>query len=162
VREIGIALHLRAGRMSGGVPAHHGVDLSRPAPPASANATAPSPGAWEPPVLLTVAETGRGIAELADALDRHAVWLERSGERSRRRRRRLAERVRQEVDRALHERVWTERGAEGILESEVEALEHGDASPWEVAARIVQRALDRPGPGPDAESGAGSRGRDTG
>jgi LAO/AO transport system kinase len=160
VREIGIALHLRAGRMLSGVPAHHGVDLSRPAAPAPANA--PRPAAWEPPVLLTVAETGRGIAELAAALDRHAIWLERSGERSRRRRRRLAERVRQEVDRALRERVWTERGAEGILESEVEALEHGDASPWEVAARIVQRALDRPGPGPDAESEAGSRGRDSG
>jgi LAO/AO transport system kinase len=160
VREIGIALHLRAGRMLSGVPAHHGVDLSRPAAPAPANA--PRPAAWEPPVLLTVAETGRGIAELAAALDRHAIWLERSGERSRRRRRRLAERVRQEVDRALRERVWTERGAEGILESAAQALEHGDASPYEVAARIVQRALDRPGPGPDAESEAGSRGRDSG
>ena len=42
-------------------------------------------GAWRPPVLKTVASTGQGIDELLAEVDRHAAWLEESGELARRR-----------------------------------------------------------------------------
>src|SRR4051812_29702531 len=42
-------------------------------------------GAWRPPVLQTVASAGEGIDEVLAELDRHAAWLEESGELVRRR-----------------------------------------------------------------------------
>ena len=48
---------------------------------------------WTPPIVRTAALEGQGIEELADVLDRHAVFLERSGVR----RRREVARARQEI-----------------------------------------------------------------
>ncbi len=42
-------------------------------------------GAWQPPVVMTVATTGEGIDDLAAEIDRHAAWLAESGELARRR-----------------------------------------------------------------------------
>jgi LAO/AO transport system kinase len=47
-------------------------------------------GSWVPPVLATVATSGVGVAEVAEALDAHHAWLERSGELRERRVRRAA------------------------------------------------------------------------
>jgi LAO/AO transport system kinase len=57
-------------------------------------AIARTPRAWEPPVLPTVAPQGTGITELADALEQHQQWLQRSGNLELRRRRRAAAEVR--------------------------------------------------------------------
>lgn len=162
VRELATALHLRAGQALRNIPAHHGVDLSRvgavsrPEPEPSA-----SPAAWESPVLQTVAETGDGLPELADALERHADWLAASGEGSRRRRRRLADRVRQEVDRLVRQRLWTE-DVEDLLRAASRALESGAASPYEIAARIVERAFAGPAEHKASESVRGSGGTEGG
>jgi LAO/AO transport system kinase len=42
-------------------------------------------GDWRPPIVPTVAVSGEGVDELVTQLDRHAAWLEMSGERVRRR-----------------------------------------------------------------------------
>ncbi len=150
-RELALAVHLRAGQLMRNIPAHHGIDLSRvnPAPaapaPAPANASASSPATrdpWSPPVVQTIAETGKRVPELVAAMADHADWLERSGERVRRRRERLLERVRLEVDYAVKRRVWEERGARALLDASMDDLTRGAASPYEVAERIVERALD--------------------
>jgi LAO/AO transport system kinase len=142
-RELSLAVHLRAGQVMRNIPAHHGVDLSRvnraPAAPANAPASASAP--WSPPVVQTVAETGKGIPELVAALAGHAHWLERSGEGTRRRRERLLERVRQEVEHAVTRQIWDEWGARALLEASTDDLTRGLASPYEVAARIVECAL---------------------
>jgi LAO/AO transport system kinase len=96
--------------------------------------------AWEIPVLKTIAETGAGVTELVEALERHSGWLAVSGELSRRRRHRLAERVRDEVARSLLRRVWEEQGGASTLEEALPALEEGSTTPYEVAARIVRAA----------------------
>ena len=139
-----MTLHLRAGRALRNVPAHHGVDLRRAAAkndttaPSSAGApSSPEHEPWEIPVLQTVACEEKGITEVADALDRHFAWLEASGERSRRRRARLTARVRAETDRSLRRHVWHDLGGQRILDEAGDALERGDQSPYEVAARIV-------------------------
>jgi LAO/AO transport system kinase len=44
-----------------------------------------APGEWHPPIVTTIATTGEGIEELLRALERHAAWLDDSGERERRR-----------------------------------------------------------------------------
>jgi LAO/AO transport system kinase len=93
---------------------------------------------WEIPVLQTVARTGQGVVELADALDRHRLWAEESGELGRRRRARLEERVREQVERAFRRIAWAEAGGAAELERSLAGLERGEESPYDVAARILR------------------------
>jgi len=148
-RELSLMLHLRLGQGLKNVPAHHGVDLrqaarSRPGAASPRDLPAPQsdqPDAWEIPVLKTSAEQGTGVPELAGTIAAHAAWLERSGQWRQRRRQRLAERVREQVARRLQTITWTGRGGEALLEESLPALEAGELSPYEVAARIVRVVL---------------------
>jgi LAO/AO transport system kinase len=126
---------------AGGARAGGGTaDLSADAVVADSAAAAAGATPWEIPVLKTIAETGDGVTALAEALDRHRGWLAESGELDQRRRRRLAERVREEVARSLLRRAWEERGGAAALDAAMPALEAGETTPYEVAARIVETA----------------------
>jgi LAO/AO transport system kinase len=135
-KEIQLMLHLRLGQALRNVPAHHGVNVKikkKPDP-----ALAPASVEWQVPVLQTIAETGAGVPELAETLDRHWVWLQDSGELAQRRRLRLAERVREVVERRLQDLVWREGAGERVLQDALTALQDGSETPYTVAARIVQ------------------------
>jgi LAO/AO transport system kinase len=150
-REVSLMIHLRLGQALKKMPAHHGVDF-RVARPAKAERPDPAGSAkqvvnpvaadaavgWEIPVLKTSAETGAGVAELERAIAAHSDWLDRSGERSRRRRRRLGERVREQVGRRLQQLAWQEGGGGALLEESLPELEAGSVTPYRVAARIVR------------------------
>ena len=141
-QEIELMLHMRlgaAGPVAGG---HHGVSLQavgRAAREQRQDALQAS-GGWAIPVLRTVAQSGEGVEELQATLDRHWSYLQESGELSRRRQRRLAERVRNVVERELRRLAWAAGAGERILAEALPALETGEESPYTVAARIV-RAL---------------------
>jgi LAO/AO transport system kinase len=159
-REVSMMLHLRSGNVMRNVPAHHGVNLAavkagsaaRRSVPDSVNVNAPSPvesvPSWEIPVLKTIAETRAGVTELAQSLDSHRSWLTATGELSRRRRKRITERVRDEVARRLQRVVWEEQGGAALLEESLHALEDGSTTPYEVAARIAERILPAQGTTP--------------
>lgn len=135
-RDIRQMLHMRAGRTHQNVPAHHGVDLRAVAQPQRK----PEPEAdtsWRIPVLQTVAKDGKGIPELAAALDEHRKWLDESGEKAVRLERRLTQRARDEVERSLKREVWQNRGGEALLQAALPALRAGEVSPYEVAAEIL-------------------------
>jgi LAO/AO transport system kinase len=147
-------LHFRSGQALRNVPAHHGVDMKRVAArrAAAKNAgmavqerasyadpgSSPDIDAWDIPVLKTIAETGYGVSELAETLDRHRTWLTDSGEMSTRRRQRLAERVREEVARSVQRSVWQKRGGAEALERALPDLEAGRVTPYDVAALILR------------------------
>jgi LAO/AO transport system kinase len=148
-REVEMMLHLRSGKALGNVTGHHGVDKKAVAErrkstgtssPGKNDGETDASGSWRIPVLQTVAETGKGVAEVAAALDQHRAWLEASGELARRRQARLAERVREVVGRDYSEYVWQDRGGEAILREALPDLASGRSSPYEVAARIVRAA----------------------
>ena len=129
------------------------ADAPRAAPgavPGPGPAPGPGPTPWDIPVLQTIADRETGIAELADALDRHRTWLTDSGELLQRRRARLAERVRDQVERTLQRHVWRERGGDDLLASALDALVSGTETPYDVAARIV-RAAAQEGNAPSGE-----------
>ncbi|HSE26986.1 MAG TPA: methylmalonyl Co-A mutase-associated GTPase MeaB [Gemmatimonadales bacterium] len=130
-QEIEVTLGIRRGNAFRHVPAHHGALKSgRAAPPAE-------DGAWRQPVLATVAVKGEGVAELLGALERHHTWLEATGELARRRERRLAERTREVVERAVRRWMWDETRADTRIRDTLPAIAAGRTSPYEVAAGIL-------------------------
>lgn len=84
---------------------HHGTTMVAPAPN-SANGQ-PVDAAWAVPVLLTVATTGQGVAELAAAIDRHRAFLRETGEWDRRE----SARSRQEIEQLLRDQFLRELDA---------------------------------------------------
>ncbi len=142
-QELEVMLHMRLGEAAPAAAGHHGVSLRSVGKAARerSRSAAAEQGGWAIPVLKTVAQSGEGVEELLATLERHRGYLEESGELSRRRRRRLAERVRAVVTRDLIRLAWERGPGEEILEESLPALEAGDESPYSVAARIV-RALE--------------------
>jgi LAO/AO transport system kinase len=132
-REVDMMLHLRLGNALKNVPAHHGVR----ARVKESTRQGDNDKAWSIPVLQTIAETTKGVPELAQTLARHREWLTRSGQLAERRRKRLKERVREAVERQLQGIIWREKGGERILEDSLTDLETGRVSPYAVADRIV-------------------------
>ena len=97
------------------------------------------PGAWTPPVLLTVARTGDGVAELAAQVERHLEHLRAHALLAARRRLRLharvSELVYQRATRRLRARVDAAR-----WETILNALEERRLSPHQAAAALWQEA----------------------
>jgi LAO/AO transport system kinase len=137
-QELEIMLHMRLGEAPQAA-GHHGVSLRTVQKSArdGVRQAALESGGWAIPVLKTTAQSGDGIEELARTLDRHRVYLEESGELSRRRRARLSERVRAVVERRLQRLAWASGRGGALLEQALPALEAGDTSPYAVADRIV-------------------------
>ena len=158
-QEVEVTLGIRKGNAFRNVPAHHGVKdvtltprnargrgpkldgasvSSGPAGPlATLGAGSQGDNLWDHPVLLTIAAKGDGVAELVSALDRHHEHLTRSGELEQRRRRRLADRTREVVDRATRKWVWDETRAEQIIAERLDEVVDGRLSPYELAAEVL-------------------------
>ena len=143
-QEIEVTLGIRRGNAFRNVPAHHGFDGRTIPRSGRLGGAKPSdratdgPPEWAPPVVLTVAAKGEGVADLIAALDRHHAWLEASGALDQRRRRRLLERTREVVDRAARRWVWEETRASERIEQRLDDIASRAASPYEVAAEVLQ------------------------
>jgi LAO/AO transport system kinase len=145
-QELEVALGARAGNAFRNIPAHHGIDLTRIRSQGTEDrsqhddTSAPSgtPPAWEPPVVATIASRGDGVAELIDALDRHVAMLAASGELEAQRGRRLVQRTREVVDRAMRRWMWSPEGPSAALESALADVAEGRRSPYGAAERVVQ------------------------
>jgi LAO/AO transport system kinase len=138
--DVELMLGLRKGTSYANMPAHHGVDLKRiknPARVAREESREPEPVRWTPPVLRAVAAKGEGIAEIADALDRHFGYLERTGELRQRRRERIVERVVEVAERRMRRRLWGNAATMQWLDSRVDELESGVVTPYVVADQLL-------------------------
>ena len=89
-------------------------------------ALAPGEGR-DPPILSTVATTGEGVPALADAIDEHRAYLERTGELERQRRREARHQVL-----AVAQRILLDRIRAGTPEETLD----------ELVAKVAARALD--------------------
>lgn len=91
---------------------------------------------WLPPVLRTVALEGTGVPELAECIDRHAQYLQRSGGWKQREQARLQS----ELDALLREGLvarWRAGVPEALYPSTLERLVRRDLSPWQAAASLI-------------------------
>ncbi|QGG43277.1 methylmalonyl Co-A mutase-associated GTPase MeaB [Aeromicrobium yanjiei] len=93
-------------------------------------------GAWKPPILLTTATTGEGVAEVVDEILAHRAHLEESGEL---RRRRLA-RTRREIEALALTEVRSRFSLSGDarLDTLAEQVLAGDSDPFAAADTLVE------------------------
>jgi LAO/AO transport system kinase len=102
-----------------------------------------SVGGWKPPVVMAVAQSGRGIDELVAELGRHRTWLEESGELARRRTRRAREEIEAIAVASLRDRWENVTGAQqlgGDLDALAEAVVAGEKDPYAAADELVATA----------------------
>jgi LAO/AO transport system kinase len=96
--------------------------------------------AWRPPVLVTVASRGTGLAELAAAAAQHHEFLQTSGDLGERR---LA-RAQGEVTAVLRDRLW--QRAQRRLAAEIPAwaarVAAGDQTPYTAARALLAAFLE--------------------
>jgi LAO/AO transport system kinase len=150
--ELELMIGLRSGDTLRNVPAHHGVDLGRAMTKAEKLAMNPARAAreaakaesesWTPPVLRTVAAKSEGVDEVVASLDRHALYLEKSGTLAERRRRRLRDRVVEIVERTVQQRLWRNPGTNEWLQEQIPTLEAGTTNPFAVALDLIARSGD--------------------
>jgi LAO/AO transport system kinase len=102
-------------------------------------------GGWKPPIVLTVAQSGRGVDDVAAELDRHRAWLEESGELTRRRTRRAREEIEAIAVAALRVRWENVSGAlqsGGDLDALAEAVVAGEKDTYAAADELVDSSTD--------------------
>jgi LAO/AO transport system kinase len=95
---------------------------------------------WEVPILKTVAIRGRGVVELADAIDRHRSFLESSGRLEEARRRRARRQLLALAQEELLARVLASAEGNGRLEELVEAIAKREVDPHTAAERLIEAA----------------------
>ncbi len=93
-------------------------------------------GAWRPPVVKTVASTGEGIDNLAAEIDKHAAWLDETGELARRRGLRARHEVEAIAMTALREQ-WTEVTGDNALDALASQVASGEIDPYTAADRLL-------------------------
>ncbi|HUK20207.1 MAG TPA: methylmalonyl Co-A mutase-associated GTPase MeaB [Gemmatimonadales bacterium] len=96
-------------------------------------------GAWEPPVVKTVATTGDGIGELTAALERHRTYLEHSGVLQARRRQRVEMLTRAVITRTLKRWVWEAARVDEVLAERLDDVLDGRQSPYELAQAVIEQ-----------------------
>lgn len=138
--EIEVMLGIRRGNAFRHVGAHHApraaADAAPPSTPPTRRTRDGAEG-WEPPALLLAAVKDEGVADLVDAVERHAADLAVTGELERRRQARMMRHTREVVDRALRQLVWEEADGETILRQGLARLAAGTASPYDLAQEIL-------------------------
>ncbi|MDH2415412.1 methylmalonyl Co-A mutase-associated GTPase MeaB [Nocardioides sp. CER19] len=93
-------------------------------------------GAWRPPIVKTVAQSGTGLADVVAALDQHHDWLVATGELHRRRTRRAREEIEAIALDALRAR-WGEVGTSEQLDELAAAVAAGESDPYAAADRLL-------------------------
>jgi LAO/AO transport system kinase len=131
VNDLHSALGLRVGQALGTAAGHHGAS-----PPDTVRQDG-----WAIPVLKTVAQTGEGVPELLDAVDRHREYLEESGQLGVRQRQRAATRVREVTERSLRGILWSGDATEALLRSGLDDIQQGTGTPYSVSTSILRGLL---------------------
>ena len=93
-------------------------------------------GAWQPPILSTVAQSGEGVADVAAAIEEHHAWLDATGELARRRTRRAREEIEAIALTALRAR-WGDVHGRTDLDDLAAAVVAGETDPYAAADTLL-------------------------
>jgi len=110
---------------------HHGrmlpVEIPQPQPESEG---------WTPPIIKTIATTGEGAEELADAIEHHRLYLEQSGGRVLRDRLRAATELRMILRDYLLEQLL-DRTPHDVLQKTIDAVARREVDPYTAVQRLV-------------------------
>lgn len=98
----------------------------------------PNPDSWRPPIVKTIALTGEGVTELTEAIQRHRVHLEESGEKQRRERARMEKEVLDILRNTLLAKALDGIASEYVHEL-VDRVAARELDPYTAAQRLMQR-----------------------
>jgi LAO/AO transport system kinase len=96
----------------------------------------PSPDAWKPPIIKTIASRGEGNAELVEALDKHLAWLTKSGNLEARRSARIADEIEAIAVASLREQIGDLRGG-NLLADLAARVAAGESDPYTAADQLM-------------------------
>lgn len=100
----------------------------------------PAEGAWLPLVLKTAAQSGEGVPELVATLERHRAHLREKGLLDRKRRERIATKIRLLVE----EKLWAMLAVDdAAVAGWTEKVMAGEATPYRAAEDLVGRIAAR-------------------
>ncbi len=136
-REVQTMIGLRNSESYADVPSGHGVSKAALAEGLIGAAS----DEWPIPVLLTSAVKDEGIDAFVDAIEEHREHLATTGELDSKRRKLVGEHVRDAVNRAIKKMVWDQDTTTDIFQTGVNSVVAGKESPYDVASRIVEQAL---------------------
>jgi len=92
---------------------------------------------WQPPIVPTVATTGKGIQEMWEAIAEHRIYLQDSGRLTTVRRERLVAEMDAALLAALQARVRSPRLEQGWSEM-VDRVRQRNIDPWSAAAQLLE------------------------
>jgi LAO/AO transport system kinase len=92
---------------------------------------------WVPPVVRTTAQSGSGVKELLEAIEKHRTAMEQTGELGARRARRARTRIREIVEDRVLKATW--RGKADQLAALAEKVARGETTPYAAADEILGR-----------------------
>ncbi|HET7386075.1 MAG TPA: methylmalonyl Co-A mutase-associated GTPase MeaB [Nocardioidaceae bacterium] len=96
---------------------------------------------WKPPIVQAVAQTGQGIDEVVERIERHRAWMESSGELERRRVRRARGEIEAIAVTALRER-WGDVHGRSELDQLAEQVAGGASDPYAAADALLETYTD--------------------
>ncbi len=94
-------------------------------------------GAWDPPILKTIARTGEGVSELVDAIDRHQAHITSSAHAAEERRAQATRQLIALARAALHREALAAASTTGALEALVDAVAKRERDPRNAAAALL-------------------------
>src|SRR5262249_39635392 len=100
----------------------------------------PAAGAWQPPIVKTIATSGEGVAELVETIGRFRAHG--ASAQAGRRRARSAYRLRELVADLFMQRLERNVLHAGELEAIVDRIAARDLDPYTAADRLLKRAIE--------------------
>ncbi len=94
---------------------------------------------WVPPVIKTVAVEGKGVNDLAAALERHRAYLEESGELEIKRKKRIKEEILSLVESTLLKLLQEKFMSGDSFEDIIDEIMSGENDPYSTARELLKR-----------------------
>jgi GTPase len=92
---------------------------------------------WRPPIVMTVAQTGQGVAEVVEKIEGHRTWMESSGELARRQVRRARDEIEAIAVTSLRRR-WGDVHERTELDVLAEQVVAGTSDPYAAADSLLE------------------------
>jgi len=91
---------------------------------------------WLPPIIKTIASENKGIADIAECIEKHTAFLNANNLFGEKREQHLKLRIKDIVENNIREKLWSNDG-EVSLDSLINKMSSGVVSPYHIADEII-------------------------